>query len=292
MGNKKTSSKRKSLSAGRPPLIQKPKATFSSKATRTIIRKHHNLLKAHAQAIKVGDDETAAELAQQLSEDGGLSKYQQASQIGQLNSRGGDTSKVLVNWLQESSILPWIHDQGSPLRVLEVGCLSPNNAISKVPNVEMERIDLHSTHPSIREQDFMKTLVPSLASEKFDLVSLSLVVNFVPEAAERGKMLQRTSWFLSHTRKSTESSNASAVLPCLFLTLPLPCVENSRYFTAERLADIMNSLGYELTHSKTSTKIFYSLWKFNPVAVKPKLFKKEEIVTGRSRNNFAITLAG
>jgi len=151
--------------------------------------------------------------------------------------------------------------------------------------VQIVRIDLHSTHPSIDEQDFMKRPLPVSEDDKFDLISLSLVVNFVSDAATRGQMLVRTTKFLRN-----RGNDMADGLPGLFLTLPLPCVANSRYMTVEHLKAIMLSIGYILVHSKSTTKIFYSLWHLHINSVKRKAFKKMEIVTGRSRNNFCITL--
>lgn len=47
-------------------------------------------------------------------------------------------------------------------------------------------MDLKSRHPDILEQDFL-TLDQSSHRAKWDTISLSLVLNFVPEACDRGK---------------------------------------------------------------------------------------------------------
>jgi 25S rRNA (adenine2142-N1)-methyltransferase len=284
MGAQKPKSKRQPLSSGRPPLAKKATATFSSKATRTIIRKHHTLLKEHDKALKAGQVDTASAIEQQISKDGGLEKYQHASQIGQLTSRGGDTSKVLVSWLEEDGIITKKEsNKQQKLKILEIGCLSPDNAISKCSGVQMVRIDLHSTHSSIEKQDFMLRPLPESNNDRFDLISLSLVVNFVSDAASRGQMLIRTTDFLQK-REDTLSDK----LPGLFLTLPLPCVKNSRYMTVEHLTRIMISMGYTRVHSKITTKIFYSFWHLDKQKAKPQAFKKVELTKGRTRNNFSI----
>lgn len=51
-------------------------------------------------------------------------------------------------------------------------------------------MDLNSRHPSIAEQDFL-LLDQEQNSEKWDVISLSLVLNFVPEALDRGKLYLR-----------------------------------------------------------------------------------------------------
>ena len=172
------------------------------------------------------------------------------------------------------------------MRVLEIGCLSPHNAISRVPAVDVVRIDLKSTHPLIAEQDFMQLSLPSSESDKFDIISLSLVLNFVPDHKQRGEMLLRTTKFLKLNVKDDEGS----CLPAVFLVLPLPCVSNSRYLTHDHLQTIMESIGYRLTKSKSSSKIFYSLWQYTGIMSSQISFKKLEIAGGRERNNFCISL--
>jgi len=81
------------------------------------------------------------------------------------------------------------------------------------------------------------------------------------------------------------------MLPALFLVLPAPCVMNSRYLNREKLIAIMESLGYNLKQEKVSSKLAYSLWKWNgPVTTKSKKFSKSEVKAGKTRNNFAIVI--
>jgi len=68
---------------------------------------------------------------------------------------------------------------------MEVGALKPDNYRSCSSWIETTSIDLHSRHPSIIEQDFL-LLDAEEHREKWDIVSLSLVLNFVPEAKDRG----------------------------------------------------------------------------------------------------------
>jgi 25S rRNA (adenine2142-N1)-methyltransferase len=71
------------------------------------------------------------------------------------------------------------------VRVLEVGALKPDNYATCTSWMDVTPIDLHSQHPDIQEQNFL-LLDESEHWERWDLVSLSLVVNFVPEAKDRG----------------------------------------------------------------------------------------------------------
>lgn len=69
--------------------------------------------------------------------------------------------------------------------MLEVGALKPDNFSACVGWMEVTPIDLHAQHPDIREQDFL-LLDEGEHREAWDVVSLSLVVNFVPDAKDRG----------------------------------------------------------------------------------------------------------
>ncbi|ETN40708.1 uncharacterized protein HMPREF1541_04987 [Cyphellophora europaea CBS 101466] len=301
----------KLLSHSRPPLANAATSstTQSSRATRGTIRNYHTVQKRLAHALANGDDALAESLQSQLSASGGLQAYQAASTIGQSAQRGGDTSKVLVEWLSPSALTSersaesdHHHDSETakqrPLRILEVGALSTTNAINVPGETVVRRIDLRSTAPGIEQQDFMTLPIdgaPWRGSERYDVLSLSLVVNFVGNPRERGRMLERTTEFLqSGQEEGSQQRRQKKLLPALFLVLPLPCVDNSRYLNEERLTAILQSLGYEELHVKRSSKLYYSLWRYDAnrhhVQQQRKVvFKKEELRSGRDRNNFCIT---
>ena len=277
------------LSSTRPRNI-KPSPTLSSRTTRALVRSHHTLRKQVSAALSKGDTSEAQAVQARIEASGGLLKYQEASLQGQSALRGGDTSKVLIEWLTKgdgddiSSVMG-----GMPLRMLEVGALRPDNACSRSGLFEMERIDLHSQHSVIREQDFMEMptcSVEGLDQEGFDIVSLSLVVNFVGDPVARGEMLRRVASFFRPYTCRKEGN-----FPSLFLVLPAPCVTNSRYLDEERLDAIMESLRYRRARRKLSSKLVYYLWKYEAGAAGgSKAFNKQEIRSGKSRNNFAIVL--
>jgi 25S rRNA (adenine2142-N1)-methyltransferase len=277
--------KTKAINHGRPPLLKTNSATLSSKATRSIIRSHHTLHKEHSKAVEQGDVARASDLERVINDKGGLENYQVASTLGQSSARGGDSSKVLVEWLREAT--GDARSRNVRLRMLEIGALSTRNACSQVDCLDVTRIDLHSQEPGIREINFMDLPNPATESQKYHIISLSLVLNFVPDAAARGAMLRRIPDFLI-----TESSeSASRPVTCLFLVLPLPCVANSRYLTEGRLEEMMTSLGFSSIRVKQTAKLYYSLWNYErDAAGRSVIFKKEELRPGSSRNNFAIVL--
>lgn len=276
------------LSSTRPGNI-KP-VTLSSRTTRLLVRSHHTLRKQLSSAISNDNGNEAQAIQAKIDASGGLPKYQEASIQGQSAQRGGDTSKVLMEWLTKGEEEDKISlRKGKQLKMLEVGALRPDNACSRSGIFEMERIDLHSQHPDIKEQDFIERptcAAGDLNQKGFDIVSLSLVVNFVGDPVERGEMLRRVASFLRPC-----SGQKAGLFPGLFLVLPAPCVANSRYLDEERLDAIMESLGYKRAKRKLSLKLVYYLWKYEAgKAERSKIFKKEEIRSGKSRNNFAIVL--
>ncbi len=279
---KRKVTKNESIVRGRPPLAKSHNATLSSKATRTLIRSHHNLQKARTQALKIGKGSSARELEAAIDAQGGLAKYQLASTQGQSAERGGDSSQVLVQWLHP--VFTDMSGNGQRLRVLEVGALSTKNACSRVSCLDVRRIDLKSQEPGIEEIDVMNMAVPNDGA-KFHIISLSLVLNYLPDPGSRGAMLTRLPEFL-------ENSSRGNMIPSLFIVLPLACVANSRYLTEERLSYIMYALGFHLSKRKTTSKLYYSLWTSARTAGSVARFqiRKEELRSGAERNNFAITL--
>lgn len=294
MTSKRKPQRPKLLSHTRPFSVKKP-AALPSKATRSLIRNHHTLQKQLSSATTRNDTKTVTSLKAQLSAAGGLARYQQASIQGQSLERGGDSSKVLMQWLAE--LLPEdllrAKDHFPRFRMLEVGALRTDNACSRSGLFDVTRIDLHSQHPDIETQDFMARPIPTakdLTANGFDIVSLSLVVNYVGNAADRGEMLKRVSLFLRPLAEPLDDA-AECAMPSLFLVLPAPCVNNSRYLDEGRLKAMMLSLGYKRVRGKMSAKVVYYLWRYDGVSkTESKKFKKEEIRKGGLRNNFAIVI--
>ncbi|KAK6541717.1 hypothetical protein TWF694_007510 [Orbilia ellipsospora] len=308
-----------------------------SKLSRKLIRSHHTAQKRLSQAIQQNDTTAITTLTSQLSSStGNLEAYQRASVSGQSSKRGGDSSKILVDWFLQLGLPKPGHaqnpnpnhpnDRGPPsaYRLLEIGCLSPSNAIhSYFPNSYRTLLDLNSLHPEIIKQDFMTFPVPKSVDEGYDVVSCSLVLNYVPTPVGRGDMLKHISLFMEQAlqkrrqrlnlglnsssgpqpRRDIESENTETEtgrkgakdacwddsLPALFLVLPAPCVTNSRYLTEKKLGEIMTSLGYEVVRRKLSPKLVYYLYKYIGNG-KGGAFKKVELLPGGKRNNFAIVV--
>lgn len=219
----------KNLTAGRPPTARKPKS-ISRKATKTLISTHHLLEKKKSQAVARGDRAAENAIDTEIAALGGIEKYQQASLQGQRLDRGGDSSRVMMAWLKsmDSTLLSSAKPR---LRMLEVGALSTTNACSRSGLFDMERIDLNSQSDGIIQQDFMKRPLPKDDPERFDIVSLSLVLNFVPDAMGRGAMLLRTLEFLKQPSMHY-SDGLRDFFPSLFMVLPAPVSRLSSHLIA------------------------------------------------------------
>ncbi|ODV96837.1 hypothetical protein PACTADRAFT_48646 [Pachysolen tannophilus NRRL Y-2460] len=228
--------------------------------------------------------ELLAKIDGEILKRGGLKTYQIASTLGQ--ARGGDSSKKLIEWL---NFLKCINT--CDCTALEIGCLNSKNAISTSKIFKsVTRIDLRSQEPGlILEQNFMERPLPISNLEKFDLISCSLVLNFVPTPIERGDMLKKITKFLKKPIK-----NNNNMTPLLFLVLPLPCVKNSRYLNNQLLDKIMESIGFTKIKYYEAKKVAYWLWlwKGEESIQKGKTFNKKEISTSGSanKNNFCIVM--
>lgn len=216
----------------------------------------------------------------EIKKRGGLETYQTASTLGQDGKRGGDSSKILVKWIKE------LGNEINTDTALEIGCLSSKNEISTSKIFKsITRIDLHSQEPNIiEEQDFLKRPLPQIDEEKFDCISCSLVVNFVPSAEQRGEMLCRMCDFLNEPRYDKNSF--------LFFVIPLPCVENSRYCNLETMDLIFSKLGFEKMKYHQTHKLAYWLlkWKGSKFVDFKFTCHKKELRTGKDRNNFCIII--
>ncbi|KZV94060.1 hypothetical protein EXIGLDRAFT_673417 [Exidia glandulosa HHB12029] len=253
-------------------------------ASRAVIRRFHVLLKRKAQLERAALSQDAAELSAvqtELDGMGGLAAYQHMSNIGQGSDRGGGSEKVLIDWLRKRDL-----HRGRDIdkfKLLEVGALRPDNYASCSSWMDVEPIDLHARVPGVREQDFL-LLDEGENDQAWDAISLSLVLNFVPDANDRGRMLMMCRNFLK--------SNG-----LLFVALPLPCVTNSRYLTIDHFKLFTSYIGLRCLEEqwKAGRKMAYFLLERveDPLRSSAELSlftKKRELLKGANRNNFCILL--
>ncbi|CAI4266964.1 BAQ_1a_G0003480.mRNA.1.CDS.1 [Saccharomyces cerevisiae] len=208
----------------------------------------------------------------QINKLGGLETYQIASQNGQLKERGGDTSKLLEKWIRSSF-------ENCPGAVaLEIGSLSSGNRISRCALFRnVVRIDLEE-HEGVIKQDFMERPLPRNENDKFDLISCSLVLNFVKNHRDRGAMCHRMVKFLKPQGY-------------IFIVLPQACVTHSRYCDKTLLQNLLGSIGLIMLNSHQSNKLYYCLYQLQVVPPQPSsFFKRIKVNDGPGLNNFGITL--
>jgi 25S rRNA (adenine2142-N1)-methyltransferase len=89
-------------------------------------------------------------------------------------------------------------------------------------------------------------------------------------------------------------AKALATLPIggtLFIVLPLPCIDNSRYFDKERFLSILKELGTEVKISHHTTRLaMYVFEKFDEVEEVESFPKKKMPGKGGKKNNFTIVI--
>lgn len=71
--------------------------------------------------------------------------------------------------------------------MLEIGALYHDNYSGCSSWIDNHPIDLKSNHPKVLEQDFFQRPLPYDPLDFFDVISCSLVLNFVSEPKDRGK---------------------------------------------------------------------------------------------------------
>lgn len=306
-----------------------PSADGSSSpyATRSLIRRFHVLLKKHRQLQKNGSSvpniKEWGDVEQEMERLGGLAAYQRMSSIGQGVDRGGGSEKVFIKWLVGMG-LSKRGDKGSlrcanrpqctespcdSFSLLEVGALKPDNYASCSSWITTTAIDLRSRHPSILELDFL-TMNDNDHAERWDLISLSLVVNFEPNPKHRGHSISiaclaaldgvgRTN---AHVGTYIPASVWIAISRCksscsgCCLTqrgqqLPSACVENSHYMSFERLEALMAAIGFVKVEKKwrRGRKMAYWLYRKTVQGDRDEFRKKRACRAGK-RNNFCILL--
>ncbi|KAI9504586.1 putative methyltransferase-domain-containing protein [Coemansia spiralis] len=273
--------------AGQEKIILDPRK--SSAETRRRINRFHTLIKEQsklaAKRITAISPESIDQIQKEISEVseemarmGGLDWYQKASLLGQCKQRGGDTSRWLVPKLNELGFGKGTTKE--PLRLLDVGALSCRNYTKERAWIRVTPIDLNSQEPGIYKQDFLD-INPDF--EPFDVICLSLVVNFIGDPAKRGDMLKQAKRLLVPSG-------------LLFFVLPLSCVINSRYFNDDRLLAIMQFLGFEQLYAHHTAKLAHYLYRLiaTPTSMlnckSSPQFKKKLLHSAPGRNNFSIVV--
>ncbi|KAJ9477526.1 25S rRNA (adenine(2142)-N(1))-methyltransferase [Pseudozyma hubeiensis] len=255
------------------------------------IAKFHTLLKQLEQAKSAAEKD---EIQSGLDSLGGLAQYQAWSLTGSAKAGQTPTSK----WCMEALATVYQHDRNLPkFKVLDVGAIT-GTAYEKYRWVDATYIDLHPQGDNVQKYSFFDFPTPTAAEEQYNMVALSLVINFVGDVRKRGEMLRHVHKYLP-TAEDTPGF--------CFLVLPLSCLTNSRYMNQTHLRAILDSLGFTVVKQSDSNKLSRWLLQRKPLAERKAaadksensaatsewdgtIFKKRDINPGKDRNNFAIVV--
>ncbi|KAI8826226.1 putative methyltransferase-domain-containing protein [Fimicolochytrium jonesii] len=314
MARKPTKAKRQPITTLLPrpaPSITKPTASSSTttrlRSSQKLISTYHTLNKKLSTLVKQHDEPAAAAVRREMEAMGGLHAYQRASLAG--NEKKGIVAS-------EKWVLPFLRKERTrvhgiaqavegevdkdaddatvttgtkakepttKLKMLDVGAVNGQTYAKQASWIDVSRIDLNPQEPGIEKQDFFERSLPKSDAERFHVLCLSLVVNFVGDPKARGDMLLKTLHYL---------------LPhgLLFLALPLPCLTNSRYMTHEHFTAILTSMGYELVDHHHARKLAFYVFRKSGNGKKGKGGKKivewpkREMRPGGKRNNFCVVV--
>ncbi|SHO80128.1 Similar to S.cerevisiae protein BMT2 (Nucleolar S-adenosylmethionine-dependent rRNA methyltransferase) [Malassezia sympodialis ATCC 42132] len=243
-----------------------------------VIAQYHALEKKIARAPP---DERAQLVAEQRAL-GGLAAYQDQSSTGGAVVRGGESGKWCVKVLKE------LWPLSRKVRLLDVGAIAGTAYAAWPGFVETTSMDLHPRADHVIACDFFDFPVPADDAHKFDVVGLSLVLNFVGDLHRRGAMLVHAHQYLRPGGY-------------VYVVLPLACVANSRYMSHQHFRSLVRSVGYDVVRQEDSQRLTrWLLQQRDPQATEAArrdvaslfwdgtVFKKRELRAGAQRNNFCI----
>ncbi|KAJ7392142.1 hypothetical protein OS493_013514 [Desmophyllum pertusum] len=140
---------------------------------------------------------------------GGINAYQKASKLGEARHGSFNSAKWILKQMRALKKLPntteGTEEKLPKLRLLDVGALD-NNYKKHVKWIQCKPIDLNPQSSAVLKADFLKLD----SKEEFDVVVLSLVVNFEGDIRKRGDMLRKMS-------RTHSGSRLRVLLFCRFL---------------------------------------------------------------------------
>ncbi|XP_031568151.1 25S rRNA adenine-N(1) methyltransferase-like [Actinia tenebrosa] len=263
--------KKKKTTKKKPVTFTKPSIRKDEK----LINKYHALkklqeavkkdsqLQSEKKAVKLN------ELNTKLEKLGGIDAYQEASRLGEKRYGGFNSAKWVLKQLKENGIHP---DKDHKFRLLDVGALSCNYTKQK-SWIDCTSIDLNPQNHMIMEADFLQI---DCKASQYDIVVLSLVINFEGDPVKRGEMLKQCTKIIAKDGY-------------LFVVLPLPCLMNSRFSSKELFLSMTQSLGFKRIAQHSSRRLYFVMFK-NTGNVNFKSFPRKITRKGDGHNNFVIVL--
>ena len=224
------------------------KLKLKLKKREEMIAKFHELTKQLAGAVEAHDEEKQEKIKDEMKEIGGIEAYQTASRLGTKTTRGTHGRFASHNWVTRTLIsLGIVGGSGGRgngkkrARLLDVGSL--HNFYEDDPKLrrlfKSVAIDLNAQDSTVEEHDMME-----FESVKcFDVVVLSLVMNFEGNARKRGRMLI----------KARDLSVPGSGVVCVIL--PRACFENSRYMTHELFREMVETVGMEVMKMNQTNRL-------------------------------------
>ena len=241
----------------------------------------HTLLKR-----KASEPGRAKEIDAEIEKLGGLKEYQRLSLGGEVAGKFESSDWVVAEIRKR-------FQSDTRLKLLDVGAIRHRypaqdaRLASKNITLEATSIDLVSEDPLVVKEDFFNFAQRKNLWGKFDVVVMSLVLNFVASPQERGRMLQMASRLLKRGG-------------FMFLVLPNAAIANSRYLKFKLLARILSRVGLPIAENgaahRVTEKLFFATCQrgeevrgvngFEAQA----LYKRALCRGGDTRNNFCILL--
>jgi 25S rRNA (adenine2142-N1)-methyltransferase len=290
----------------------------SRKQARKVTTLFHRYTQLKEKAESLDERRQIDSLIEQI---GGRKAYQRASQI---STSYHSTSKWVLGCLARNGWLYGIADTTQnnaancvdrridrrPTRILEIGAINTElidaaAALAPVSEevtmidistdlkalmkkkycLQVRAIDLHSSHDSVEQVDFLSLPLQSdnVIEDKYDVIVCSMVLNCVPSPIKRGEMLLRVVHFLRPGG-------------LVFITLPKACLNLSPYLDFEKFTQLLRFIGLEvINHSKDTPKLAFFIGKktvnFKPITNDPTWFQVNKIRQGKKyRNVFSILL--
>ena len=187
-----------------------------------------------------------------------------------------ETSAVVTHYSPVTPPLPTPASSARRPRLLDVGSL--NNPYQPYSHLlDLLPIDLNPQHPSVQRMDFFALSSQPHTSHSFDVIVLSLVLNFVPSAVLRGRMLRRSARMLRQGG-------------WMYCVLPAACVNNSRWVDETVVRDVWRRCGLRVSEVHYSNKLVFIEATPHDSGEDAGEWKGSTVRQGAQHNNFSIAL--
>merc|ERR1711991_139671 len=168
---------------------------------------------------------------------GGLEAYQSVSVRGEKAS-GFDSSTFVLEELAKRAVR-------GRFQLLDVGAIyhrypARDERVPKGLKLRVTAIDLTSSDERVKKEDFFQ-FDPQA---RFDGLVLSLVLNFVAQPLERGRMVLKAA---AHLKEGG----------LCFIVLPAHCLTNSRYCKFGLFRRLLSRVGLIMVSDRTTDKLFF-----------------------------------